>query len=126
MWDRAGLVRDAPGLTAALGEIDRIEVALGEIGVPGRPALNLAWQDWLNLRSQTTTARLIVLSALERRESRGAHFRADFPEPEREPLYFVRAQRGPGGPRLTREPVSLTRARPAGGARAPETVEIGD
>jgi succinate dehydrogenase/fumarate reductase flavoprotein subunit len=67
-----------------------------------------------------------VLSALERRESRGAHFRADFPAPEREPLYFVRAQRGPGGPRLTREPVSLTRARPAGGARAPETVEIGD
>jgi succinate dehydrogenase/fumarate reductase flavoprotein subunit len=126
MWDRAGLVRDAPGLTAALGEIDRIETALGEVGVPGRPALNLAWQDWLNLRSQTATARLIVLSALERRESRGAHFRADAPEPAAEPLYFVRAQRGPGGPRLTREPVVLHRARPLAGSRAPETVEIGD
>ncbi len=126
MWDRAGLVRDAPGLTAALGEIDRIEAALGEVGVPGRPALNLAWQDWLNLRSQTATARLIVLSALERRESRGAHFRADVPEPAREPLYFVRAQRGPGGPRLTREPVVLHRARPLAGTRAPEPVEIGD
>ncbi|MGH7310984.1 MAG: FAD-binding protein [Candidatus Rokuibacteriota bacterium] len=126
MWDRAGLVRDAQGLTAALGEIDRIEAALGEVGVPERPALNLAWQDWLNLRSQTTTARLIVLSALERQESRGAHFRADFPGPAGEPLYHVRARRGPGGPRVTREPVVLQRARPLGGTRAPETVEIGD
>jgi len=126
MWDKAGLIRDAQGLTAALGEIDRIEAALEEVGVPGRPALNLAWQDWLNLRSQTVTARLIVLSALERRESRGAHFRADFPESGRDPLYFVRAERGPQGPRLSREPVVLTRARPVPGARAPQTVEIGD
>jgi succinate dehydrogenase/fumarate reductase flavoprotein subunit len=126
MWDKAGLVRDAAGLTAALGEIDRIDAALDEVGVPGRPALNLAWQDWLNLRSQTVTARLIVLSALARRESRGAHFRSDFPEPAREPLYFVRAERGAGGPRLSREPVALTRARPLEGSRTPAAVEIGD
>jgi succinate dehydrogenase/fumarate reductase flavoprotein subunit len=126
MWDKAGLVREADGLATALGEIDRIEAALAEVGVPGRPALNLAWQDWLNLRSQTVTARLIVLSALERRESRGAHFRADYPAPAREPLYFVRAERGPDGPRLTRQPVSLTRVRPAEGPRTPEPVEVGD
>jgi succinate dehydrogenase/fumarate reductase flavoprotein subunit len=126
MWDRAGLVRDAEGLTAALTKIDRIEAGLGEVGIPGRRALNLAWQDWLNLRSQTTVARLIVLSALERRESRGAHFRRDFAAPGRDALYFVRAERGSGGPRITREPVILSRARPVEGARTPEMVEIGD
>jgi fumarate reductase flavoprotein subunit len=94
--------------------------------VPGRPALNLAWQDWLNMKSQTTVARLIVLSALERQESRGAHFRRDFPEPAADPLYFVRAERGPQGPRLSREPVVFSRARPVRGAAAPATVEIGD
>ncbi len=126
MWDSAGLVRDAAGLTDALAHIDRIETRLGEVGVPGRPALNLAWQDWLNLKSQTMAARLIVLSALERRESRGAHFRRDFPEPGADPLYFVRAERGPQGPRLSREPVVLSRARPVRGAAAPVMVEIGD
>jgi fumarate reductase flavoprotein subunit len=126
MWDSAGLVRDAAGLRGALADIDRIEAGLGEVGVPGRPALNLAWQDWLNLKSQTTVARLIVLSALERQESRGAHFRRDFPEPAADPLYFVRAERGPQGPRLSRKPVVLSRARPVRGAAAPATVEIGD
>jgi succinate dehydrogenase/fumarate reductase flavoprotein subunit len=71
-------------------------------------------------------ARLIVLSALERRESRGAHFRRDFAAPGRDALYFVRAERGSGGPRITREPVILSRARPVEGARTPEMVEIGD
>jgi succinate dehydrogenase/fumarate reductase flavoprotein subunit len=126
MWDRAGLVRDAGGLGAALAEVDRIERALGEVGVPGGPALNLAWQDWLNLRSQATTARLIIASALERRESRGAHHRRDYPEPGRDPLYWVRVERGPDGPRVARAPVALTRMRPSGAARLPETVEIGD
>jgi fumarate reductase flavoprotein subunit len=126
MWDRAGLVRDAEGLTGALAEIDRIEAGLADVGVPGRSALNLAWQDWLNLRSQTTTARLIVSSALERRESRGAHFRRDFPKPSEEPLYFVRVERGRQGPRLSRESVVLKRARPARDQAAPATVEIGD
>jgi succinate dehydrogenase/fumarate reductase flavoprotein subunit len=126
MWDRAGLVRDAEGLTGALAEIDRIEAGLADVGVPGRPALNLAWQDWLNLKSQAVTARLIVSSALERRESRGAHFRRDFPKPSEEPLYFVRVERGRQGPRLSREPVVLKRARPARDQTAPATVEIGD
>jgi succinate dehydrogenase/fumarate reductase flavoprotein subunit len=126
MWDRAGLVRDAEGLTGALAEIDRIEAGLADVGVPGRPALNLAWQDWLNLKSQATTARLIVSSALERCESRGAHFRRDFPKPSEEPLYFVRVERGRQGPQLSREPVVLKRARPARDQAAPATVEIGD
>jgi succinate dehydrogenase/fumarate reductase flavoprotein subunit len=112
MWQRAGLVRDADGLQAARAAVDRIERALDAVGVAGDPALNTAWQDWLNLRNQTLAARLIVGSALERRESRGAHFRRDFPAPSPPPLVSLRVQRGVDGPTVRPVPVEFTRAVP--------------
>jgi succinate dehydrogenase/fumarate reductase flavoprotein subunit len=125
MWERAGLVRDAEGLTAALAEIERIEADLATVGVGGEPALNTAWQDWLSLRNQTLAAGLIARSALARRESRGAHFRRDFPAPAAGDPVSVRVRCAAGGPAVTTEPVALTRARPAPAA-APAAVEIGD
>jgi fumarate reductase flavoprotein subunit len=125
MWERAGLVRDAEGLGAAGAEIERIEACLDLVGVAGDPSLNTAWQDWLNLKSQAMAARLIVRSALERRESRGAHWRRDFPAPAATPHYTVRVRRGADGPRVWTEPVVFSRATPAGTA-VPATVEIGD
>jgi succinate dehydrogenase/fumarate reductase flavoprotein subunit len=124
MWDDAGLVRDGDGLRRALAEIERIETALDGVGVPSDPALNTAWQDWLNLRNQCVAARLVVTSALARDESRGAHFRRDFPGPASS-LYSVHVQRRAGDLHVWREPVPLTRAAPAA-ATPRATVEIGD
>ena len=126
MWDRAGLVRDAAGLSQAGGEIERIAAGLARAGVPPHPAFNVAWQDWLNLENQVAVARLIVASALERRESRGAHYRRDFPSVERGPLFTVRARGGEGGPVISRAPVRLTRLAPAEAAPVPAPVEVGD
>jgi succinate dehydrogenase/fumarate reductase flavoprotein subunit len=126
MWDRAGLVRDAAGLGEARRGIERIAEDLARVGVPGHRAFNVAWQDWLNLTSQTTVARLIVASALERRESRGAHYRSDFPFAEAGPLFTVRVRQGDGAPLVRREPVALTRLAPPPGAPARVSVEIGD
>src|SRR5256712_691069 len=67
MWDQVGLVRDARGLAAALNAIDSVAERLEGVGVPGGPALNLAWQDWLNLENQAMAARLITRSAPARR-----------------------------------------------------------
>ena len=125
MWERAGLVRDAEGLGQALAEVERIDRALQVVGVAGDPSLNTAWQDWLNLRNQALASRLIVTSALERRESRGAHWRRDFPGPENAPHYTVRVRHAASGPRVWREPVVFSRATPAG-SPVPATVEIGD
>ena len=125
MWDGAGLVRDGESLREALGAIDRIEAALDAVGVGGDPVLNTAWQDWLSLRNQALAARLIAASALERRESRGAHFRRDFPAPAAGPPVTVRVRRSGDGPAVTTAPVAFTRASP-GGAAVPATVEVGD
>ncbi len=125
MWDGAGLVRDGDSLGGALAALGRIEPALDAVGVSGDPSLNTAWQDWLSLRNQALAARLIARSALERRESRGAHFRRDFPAPATGPLLTVRLRRGADGPAVTTEPVAFTRASPATAA-APATVEVGD
>jgi succinate dehydrogenase/fumarate reductase flavoprotein subunit len=126
MWERAGLVRDADGLGMAAATIERLAGRLATSGVPGHAELNAAWQEWLNLDSQLTVARLVVTSALARRESRGAHFRRDFPEPSAAPPVSIRARRAADAPRVWEEPVAQTRARPPHGAPRPVSVEIGD
>ena len=65
MTDGAGVVRSGQGLRRALGKIAEIETA---------------HPDCASLRNMTATATLIVASALARKESRGGHFRSDFPE----------------------------------------------
>jgi fumarate reductase flavoprotein subunit len=82
MWDDVGVVRDAAGLERGIGKIDTIEAKLLATGVvDGDRRFNLTWQDWLNLRSLCETSRIIAMAALARQNSRGAHFRSDFPEP---------------------------------------------
>jgi len=43
-------------------------------------SFNLTWSDWLNLRSQIEISKVIAHAALKRENSRGAHFRTDFPK----------------------------------------------
>jgi fumarate reductase flavoprotein subunit len=125
MWEKVGLVRDGDGLREALAAIERIGARTETVGVAGGRAFNLAWQDWLNLRSQTTVARLIAASALARRESRGAHWRRDFPVAAPGALFSVRVQRRDGAPAVSAEPVALSRATPPSRTAA-VGVEIGD
>jgi L-aspartate oxidase len=70
MWRKAGLLREAAELKAALVEIRDLSVA-----IPGDFSRAL-----LELRNLQTVGELIVRSALAREESRGAHYRNDFPE----------------------------------------------
>ncbi len=70
MWRDAGLLRDAPGLNRALAALEAMAPALP--APTGHRALEA--------RNLHTVALAIVLSALAREESRGAHFRLDFPQ----------------------------------------------
>jgi succinate dehydrogenase flavoprotein subunit len=81
MWDKVGIIRDRAGLSAALGEIDALAAELDATGIAdANRAFNLTWHDWLNLKSLTAVSRVIAEAALAREDSRGAHFRDDFPE----------------------------------------------
>ena len=81
MWDKAGILRDAPGLADATSALDALEAELDASGVDGaNRAFNLTWHDWLNLKSLLLVSRAIVVASQAREESRGAHWREDFPQ----------------------------------------------
>jgi fumarate reductase flavoprotein subunit len=82
MWDDVGIVRDADSLRRAAGKLGAIEAELLATGIAdtGR-TFDMTWSDWLNLRSQIEMSQVIAQAALKRENSRGAHFRSDFPEP---------------------------------------------
>jgi fumarate reductase flavoprotein subunit len=81
MWDDVGIVRDAAGLQRASGALDELQAELADTGIGGGTlAFNLTWHDWLNLQSLLLVSQSIRTAAVAREDSRGAHFRSDFPE----------------------------------------------
>jgi fumarate reductase flavoprotein subunit len=82
MWEDVGIIRDEPGLNRALDALAQLEDELLATGVADSDrAFNLTWSDWLNLRSQIDISKVFAHAALKRENSRGAHFRSDFPDP---------------------------------------------
>ena len=71
MWDYVGILRDEKSLTTALEKLESIDFPRGS------KCLN---RDEYEFRNMLTVAKLITHCALERKESRGAHYRTDFPE----------------------------------------------
>ena len=81
MWDEVGIVRDAASLQRAAGKLDELGARLDSVGVAsGDLSFNLAWHDWLNLKNLILVSQAIRFAAIAREDSRGAHFRADFPD----------------------------------------------
>jgi fumarate reductase flavoprotein subunit len=114
MWNDVGILRDAAGLDRAAGELDALHERLDRTGLADRdPAFNLTWHDWLNLDSLLGVSKVIARAAIAREDSRGAHYRQDFPavrDLERSAFTRVRAN----GRDLALEfvPVEFTRVRP--------------
>jgi succinate dehydrogenase / fumarate reductase, flavoprotein subunit len=82
MWQRCGVVRSGDGLRQGLEELVALQEKVASFSLPGVPAGNdyRAVAALLNLKQALAAAEATLRSALERRESRGAHLRADFPE----------------------------------------------
>ncbi|TMS59196.1 FAD-binding protein [Imbroritus primus] len=114
MWDDAGIMRTEAGLLRARKRLAELSEALAATGVAdGHRGFNVTWHDWLNLRSLIDVSRVIVEAALSREDSRGAHFRDDFPATGDLPSssFTVVRQRN-GELDITRSPVQFTRVAP--------------
>ena len=79
MWKNVGLVRNQEKGMRALSEIDQIEAESAEMGFPARQGYCTDLKDAFELASMLEVGRATARSALERRESRGAHARSDYP-----------------------------------------------
>ena len=79
-WEKIGVVRTKGDLEQALGKLSEMAEQAQQVRASGSPAFNLEWNEGLNVRNQITVARMIAKSALVREESRGSHFRLDFPQ----------------------------------------------
>jgi fumarate reductase flavoprotein subunit len=110
MWDHVGVVRERAGVERGLAAIDEIEAELLAAGVSDYDhRFNLTWHDWLNLRSLCEVSRVIALAALKRENSRGAHFRSDFPEPgDLATSTFTVARQTAAGIEIGERPVEFT------------------
>jgi fumarate reductase flavoprotein subunit len=114
MWDDVGIVRDAAGLRRAEAALDDLEARLDGTGVEGSElAFNLTWHDWLNLKNLLLVSRAIRAAAVAREDSRGAHFRADFPEVRDLPHSRYTCVKWSGGRfGVDTRPVDFTRVKP--------------
>ena len=79
MWRKAGLVRTETQLEEALKDLAKIRHELGRAVCPGGSPYNLVWMDILNMENYLDVCQIIIKGALARKESRGSHFRSDFP-----------------------------------------------
>jgi succinate dehydrogenase / fumarate reductase flavoprotein subunit len=114
MMENCSVFRDRKSLEHALYEIRKLKRRYGNLGFTHKEiAFNYELEEALELGNMLKTAEVIALSALKREESRGAHYRSDFPERNDESwlkhtLIFQTSK----GLQLRYKPVTVTRSQP--------------
>jgi len=80
MWNEVGILRTAATLARGAATLDGLARDIADSGVADTDRrYNLTWMDRLNLESLILVSRAICAAAIARTDSRGAHFREDFP-----------------------------------------------
>ncbi len=93
-----GIVRTAVEMEQALDKIAELRQRAENVGVPGNKEYNNGWHTALDLSNLLTVAELVTRAGLERTESRGGHFREDYPSKEKAwDGINLEFRRGPGG-----------------------------
>ena len=80
MQDNVGIVRNEGEMLTALEHLQQLRERARRVGVIGLRDFNPGWHTALDLKNVLTISEAIARSALERKESRGAQFRDDYPE----------------------------------------------
>ena len=114
MWDDVGVLRDAEGLSRAQQALVELKAELHSSGLAdNNRVFNLSWHDWLNLNSLIEVSEMIAAAALSRENSRGAHYREDYPQVgSLEESYFTVAQSNQQRLSVERQPVVFSIVKP--------------
>ena len=80
MQDLVGIVRAQHEMEQALERLEELKKRARCVGVRGNREYNPGWHTALDLKNLLTVSEAITRSAIERKESRGGHFRDDYPE----------------------------------------------
>lgn len=107
MQDLAGIVRRREEMEQALDVIENLKRRAARATVKGNREFNPGWHTALDLENLLTVSEAITRAALERKESRGAHFRDDFPEKNAEEgkVNIIIRKTAGGAMSVSREPV---------------------
>jgi succinate dehydrogenase/fumarate reductase flavoprotein subunit len=105
MWQKVGVVRNGRALTEAVAALADLKVRAQNVATP-------AWNDAINLQNLCINAEMVARSALLRTESRGAHYREDFPKPDPEWLKNIHLFPCGDDMNFHCEPVTFTRLQP--------------
>jgi succinate dehydrogenase / fumarate reductase flavoprotein subunit len=108
MQELVGIVRTGPEMERALEELGRLKQRARQVGVPGNREYNPGWHTALDLGNLLTVSEAVTRAAIERRESRGGHFRDDCPEKDPACARFnILVRKGADGEmQLVREPIA--------------------
>jgi succinate dehydrogenase / fumarate reductase flavoprotein subunit len=107
MQELVGIVRRDDEIRRAIDALKTLRERAGNVSVTGNREYNPGWHTALDLQNLITVSEIVARAALERKESRGGHFRDDFPN--KDPNYGkfnIVVRRGSGGEmQVTREPL---------------------
>jgi succinate dehydrogenase / fumarate reductase flavoprotein subunit len=78
MQSLVGIVRTETEMQEALSRIQQLKQRAARVGVSGHREYHAGWHTALDLRNLMTVSEAITRSAIERKESRGGHFREDY------------------------------------------------
>ncbi|PYL15834.1 MAG: fumarate reductase/succinate dehydrogenase flavoprotein subunit [Verrucomicrobia bacterium] len=79
MQDKVGIVRTESEMQVALEQLKKLKERANRSGIVGHREFNPGWHTALDLKNLLTVSEAITRAALERKESRGAQFREDYP-----------------------------------------------
>jgi succinate dehydrogenase / fumarate reductase, flavoprotein subunit len=107
MQDLVGIVRNEADMQRALGAVQELSRRAAQVAVPGNREYNPGWHTALDLLNMLTVSEAITRAALERKESRGAQFREDYPDKNSEYGKFnIVVRKGADGQmELSRRPI---------------------
>jgi succinate dehydrogenase / fumarate reductase flavoprotein subunit len=107
MQSLVGIVRTEGEMQQAVEELAKLKHRAAHAGITGHREYNPGWHTAIDLKNLLIVSEAIARSAIERKESRGGHFREDFPDknPEFATFNVVTSQRADGSMEVRRAPL---------------------